>query len=81
MKEKPWAEVDGEEVEVEIISEKSERGPQQYRKINRWRFLLPFVLGGAVLAAVAFLSITIFIWALPVLLPLLVVWFIIKWMR
>ena len=81
MEEKPWAEVDGKEVEVEIIDEKSVTGDGQYKTISRWRLFLPIILAGMVLSAAAFLSITILIWALPVLLPILIVWFVIKMVR
>lgn len=81
MKEKTWAEVDGKEVEVEIV-EKEEIQKKQYRRtISNWRLFLPAAIALVVLGSVAVLSVTVFIWALPVLLPFLAVWFIVRLMQ
>ena len=46
--------------------------------INRWKTLLPFIAGGTMLIVVLLLSITVFIWALPVIIPLFIVWLIFR---
>ncbi|MCK5450539.1 MAG: hypothetical protein KAI70_02090, partial [Candidatus Omnitrophica bacterium] len=47
----------------------------------KWKLYLPIIVGGSILLLVAFVSISLFVWALPVILPLFLIWMIIRWIQ
>ena len=81
MEEKLRAKIDGKEIEVELVQDDPARETRSYNVGGRWRLFVPFAVAALVIIAVLVLSTTLFIWALPILLPLLIVWFIIKLMK
>ena len=94
MKNRPKAKVDGKEIPIEIIEEgreipvdSTDDGRERIWTVKssgtvpKWKLYLPFVFGGVVLVSVVFISITLFIWVLPVLLPILLIWMVIRWVR
>ena len=78
MKEKPQASIDGKEIEVEIVEDGVGRETRTYKKISTWRAFIPIAIAVLAIIVVTILSATLFIWALPVLLPILIVLFIFK---
>jgi fatty acid desaturase len=81
MKEKPQASIDGKEIEVEILEDEVGRETRTYKNISTWRAFIPIAIAVLAIIAVTILSATLFIWALPVLLPILIVLFIFKLIR
>ncbi|MFH1846612.1 MAG: hypothetical protein ABH869_03555 [Candidatus Omnitrophota bacterium] len=85
------AEIDGKEIPVEIIDNKdkfqgssyqrAENKSQTYKPFFHKQALVPFIMGGAVLVGLIVLSLTLFIWALPVIVPLMLVFLIVKGYR
>ncbi len=93
-KNHPKAKVDGKEIPIEIIEEGREIPSdsvdgvreeiwegQSSRTVPKWKLYLPFVFRGVVLVSVVSISITLFIWVLPVLLPILLIWMVIRWVQ
>ena len=92
MSEEFKATVDGKEVPVEIIEgnesyeiregvktrQSYQRSFQQFRTISKWQVIAFMVIAVAVLLGLAFVSITLLIWALPILLPLAIVLFVVR---
>lgn len=72
------AEVDGREVPVEIIEDEKDEGASGDRVFFRSGSVVPFVITGIILAGIVVLSLTLFIWALPLLVPLFLVLFILR---
>ena len=81
MKEKPQASIDGKEVEVEFVQDGAEQGPVSYKKPNAWRSFFPIAIVALIVISVTILSATLFIWALPILLPILIVLFVVRLIR
>jgi len=77
MNRKTTATVDGEKVIVDILESGTDipgKGPV----MPAWKFVLPLVLIGAAAVAVLLVSVTLFFWALPVLLPVALVFIIVR---
>ena len=81
MKEKPQASIDGKEVEVEFVQDGAEQKPRSYKKPNAWRSFFPIAIAALIIISVTILSATLFIWALPILLPILIVLFVVRLIR
>ena len=79
--EKPRAEIDGKEIEVELVEDEPAQNAWSYKRPGTWRLFFPVVIVALVIILITALSATLFIWALPVLLPILVVWFIIRLLK
>ncbi|MFH1837477.1 MAG: hypothetical protein ABH862_05140 [Candidatus Omnitrophota bacterium] len=79
---KPKARVDGREIPIEILGkdEKGARNPRP-QTFSVWKAYVPFVVSGLILVGTIVLSITLFVWALPVLLPILLVIFIARMIK
>lgn len=74
------AKIDGREVPVDIIEEGVPVGRTE-RKTYVWQGVLPLVMAGVVLVGIAFLSISLFIWLLPVLLPVVLILLVVRMIR
>lgn len=74
------AKVDGKEIPVDIVGE-GDAVEYSERKVNPSFTILPLVVGGLVLLAVAFISIGLFIWLLPVLVPIALVLLVVRMIR
>ena len=74
------AKIDGREVPVDIIEEGVPVGRTE-RKTHVWQGVLPLVMAGVVLVGIAFLSISLFIWLLPVLLPVVLILLVVRMIR
>jgi len=75
------ATVDGQEVEAEIIDESGGSGHTQgfaYRIRGNWRNIAAFVVSGIIVVMIIFLFLSVFIWALPVLVPVLIIGFLVR---
>jgi hypothetical protein len=77
------AEVDGKDVPVEIIDESSEPkrragGSRVTFVSGNWKLFVPMIGAGIVLVLFLVASLTLFVWALPVLVPLFLIWFVVN---
>ncbi|MBF0217315.1 MAG: hypothetical protein HQL30_10025 [Candidatus Omnitrophica bacterium] len=77
------AEIDGKDVPVEIIDEVSEPkrrdgGSRAKPAAGNWKLFLPLIATGIVLVLFLVASLTLFVWALPVLVPLFLIWFVVN---
>lgn len=87
MNKKPKATVDGREVEVEIIDSRlrgndTQKEPhEETGPILRIQSMIPFMVTGIILVGIAILSITLFIRLIPILVPIFLIWLIIKMVR
>ncbi len=77
------AKVDGKEVDVEVLEGeiREEKPSEEGQMFSRWRSISPFLVTGVVVAGIILLSITLFIWALPFLIPLCIVFFIVRFLN
>ena len=76
---KPKAKVDGREIPIEIVgkNEKGARNPRP-QTFSTWKAYIPIVVSGLILVGAIVLSITLFVWALPVLLPIILIIFVVR---
>ncbi len=81
MNEKKYkATVDGKEVDVEIIDGDKTYSPKnEFQNLkNNWKQYVPFIGLIFLVIVIIVLSITLFVWALPVLIPLFIIMFIVR---
>lgn len=74
---KTTATVDGQKVVVDILENDIDIS-QKDRTVPGWKLALPLIIIGAVLLVVLIVSVTMFFWALPVLLPIALIFIIMR---